>query len=191
MPDRHRQKKSKYTLDRQMPGAFEGETVTRRTMMNLVANGAGAVAAAAFTLPALGFALAPIFKRQVWTWQPVGHPADFTEAYYVTKVINITPGIGEAGNTIAYVRKRDPAIDLEPEDQYNHFVALSDRCMHLGCPVRYVQAARAVHLPVPRRRVRLPRDGRRRAAGPAAGPLLHAVERDHRPRRARPAVLGQ
>ena len=59
----------------------------------------------------------------------------------MTKVITITPGIGEAGNTIAYVRARNPAIDKEPEDQYNHWVALSDRCMHLGCPVRYVQAA--------------------------------------------------
>ncbi len=141
MPDRHRETKSKYTLDRGIPGAFEGETVTRRRLMVLGANGVGAVAAAAFTLPALGFAIAPIFKRQAWTWQAIGTPADFTQAVYQTKVITITPGIGEAGNTIAYVRQRNPAIDTEPEDQYNHWVALSDRCMHLGCPVRYVQAA--------------------------------------------------
>jgi menaquinol-cytochrome c reductase iron-sulfur subunit len=141
VPDRHKERKSKYTLDRGMPGAFEGETVTRRRLMNLAANGAGAVAVAAFALPALGFAIAPIFKRQQWTWQPVGRPADFTDSDYVTKIINVVPGIGEAGNTVAYVRKRNPAIDKEPEDQYNHFVALSDKCMHLGCPVRYVQAA--------------------------------------------------
>jgi Rieske Fe-S protein len=109
--------------------------------MVLGANGVGVVATAAFTLPALGFALAPIFKRQAWTWQAIGSPADFTQNIYQTKVITITPGIGEAGNTIAYVRQRDPSIDTEPEDQYNHWVALSDRCMHLGCPVRYVQAA--------------------------------------------------
>jgi len=124
-----------------MPGAFEGETVTRRRLMNLAANGAGAVAAAAFTLPALGFAIAPIFKRQQWSWQAVGTPDDFTDSDYVTKIINLVPGIGEAGNSVAYVRARNPAIDKEPEDQYNHWVALSDRCMHLGCPVRYVQAA--------------------------------------------------
>ena len=99
------------------------------------------MAAAAFTLPALGFAIAPIFKREPWTWQPIGRPSDFPENTYMTKVITITPGIGEAGNTIAYVRARDPKIDTEPEDQYNHFVALSSRCMHLGCPVRYVSAA--------------------------------------------------
>ena len=68
MPDRRREKKSKYTADRNIPGAFEGETVTRRRLMNLAANGAGAVAVAAFTLPALGFAIAPIFKREEGSW---------------------------------------------------------------------------------------------------------------------------
>lgn len=141
MPDRHSQAKSKYTVDRGIPGAFEGETVTRRRLMNLAANGAGAVAAAAFTLPALGFALAPVFHQESWTWQPIGPPSDFPDSTYQNRVITISPGIGEAGNTTIYVRSRDPAVDTEPEDQYNRFVALSDRCMHLGCPVRYVAAA--------------------------------------------------
>src|SRR5205085_7647158 len=126
---------------RNIPGSYEGETVTRRRFMNLAANGAGAVATAAFALPALGFAIAPIFKHAPWEWQPVGRPVDFPASTYMTKVITITPGIGEAGNTIAYIRARNPSIDKEPEDQYNHFVALSSRCMHLGCPVRYVSAA--------------------------------------------------
>jgi menaquinol-cytochrome c reductase iron-sulfur subunit len=124
-----------------MPGAFEAETVTRRRFMNVAAQGSGLVAVAAFTLPALGFALGPIFSRVPFDWQPIGPPSDFTEATYTTKVIVIVQGIGEAGNSIAYVRARDPAIDTEAEDQYNHWVALSSRCMHLGCPVRFVAAA--------------------------------------------------
>ncbi len=56
MPDRRQLPKSKYTADRNMPGAFEGETVTRRRLMTLTVHGAGAVAASAFVLPALGFA---------------------------------------------------------------------------------------------------------------------------------------
>ncbi len=124
-----------------MPGAFAGETVNRRRFMNLVTQGSGAVAAMAFTLPALGFALGPIFSRVPFDWQPIGPPDDFTKQTYATKVIVIVQGIGEAGNSIAYVRTRDPAIDTEPEDQYNHWVALSSRCMHLGCPVRFVAAA--------------------------------------------------
>jgi menaquinol-cytochrome c reductase iron-sulfur subunit len=142
VPDRHQEGlKSKYTADRQMPGAFEGETITRRRFMTAVTHGSGGIAAAAFTLPVLGFAIGPLFSREPFTWQPIGKPSDFTDDSYVTKVITIVQGIGEAGNSIAYVRTRNPAIDTEPEDQYNHYVALSSRCMHLGCPVRYVSAA--------------------------------------------------
>src|ERR1700704_1892725 len=82
-------RKSKYTADRGMPGAFEGETVTRRRFMNLATNGAGAVAAAAFTLPALGFAIGPIFSRVPFNWQPIGPPSDFTESTYVTRIVTI------------------------------------------------------------------------------------------------------
>jgi Rieske Fe-S protein len=124
-----------------MPGAFEGETVTRRRFMTATVHTAGAVTAAAFTLPALAFAMGPLFSREPFSWQAIGPPSDFTETAYVTKVLTIVQGIGEAGKSIAYVRTRDPAIDTEPEDQYNHWIALSSRCMHLGCPVRYVQAA--------------------------------------------------
>ncbi len=141
MPDRHAEAKSKYTLDRGMPGAFEGETVTRRRFMNVTAQGAGIVATVAIVLPAAGFAIGPIFSREKWVWQPIGTPADFTDADYVIRVITLDPNVGEAGKTIAYVRSRNPAIDTEHADQYNQFVALSSRCMHLGCPVRYTPAA--------------------------------------------------
>jgi menaquinol-cytochrome c reductase iron-sulfur subunit len=139
--DRHKAVKSKYTAERQMPGSFEGETVSRRRFMELVTHSAGAVAAASFALPALGFAIGPIFSREPFNWQPIGTPSDFPDSTYTVRVITIVQGIGEAGKSIAYVRARNPAIDTEPEDQYNHFVALSSRCMHLGCPVRFVAAA--------------------------------------------------
>jgi menaquinol-cytochrome c reductase iron-sulfur subunit len=139
--DRHKAGKSKYTADRQMPGAFDGETVTRRRFMGAVTHGAGGVAAMAFTLPALGFALGPIFSREPFNWQPIGPPRNFVDSTYVVRVITIVQGLGEAGKSIAYVRTRNPAIDTEREDQYNHWIALSSRCMHLGCPVRFVQAA--------------------------------------------------
>ena len=140
MADR-RTTKSKYTTDRQVPGAFEGETVTRRRFMTGTAHTAGAVAASAFALPALGFALGPVFEKQEQSWQAVGAPADFTVETYVPKVITVADGIGQAGKTTVYVRERNPEIDVEKADEYNAFIAVSTRCAHLGCPVRFVEAA--------------------------------------------------
>jgi len=109
--------------------------------MTGVAHGAGGVAAAAFTLPALGFALAPVLKATQMPWQAIGRPGDFPTDNYVAKVITLVSGVGEAGKSLAYVRTRNPAIDTEPEDQYNRWIALSNRCAHLGCPVRWVAPA--------------------------------------------------
>ncbi len=63
MADKHDKHKSKYTADRLIPGAFEGETVTR------------------------------------------------------------------------------PTIDTDPYDRDTPFIAISSRCAHVGCPVRWVDAA--------------------------------------------------
>jgi menaquinol-cytochrome c reductase iron-sulfur subunit len=141
LPDRHSQTKSKYTVDRQIPGAFEGETVTRRRFMVGTTHVAGAVAVSAIALPAIGFALGPIFEEKEVEWQPVGPQGDFPNDRYVPKIITETEGIGVVGQTTVYMRARNPDIDTDPEDQYNQIVAISTRCMHLGCPVRYVGAS--------------------------------------------------
>ena len=141
MEDKHKAAKSKYTVDRGIPGAFEGETVTRRRVMGMSVHAAGGLTAAAFTLPALGFALGPIFSREPFEWQPIGPPSDFPNDTYATRIVTIVPGLGEIGRSTAYVRARNPAIDTEPADKYNQFIAISSRCMHLGCPVRYTAAA--------------------------------------------------
>ena len=141
MADDRRQTKSKYTSDRLIPGSFEGETVTRRRFMGVTVNVAGAVAVSAIALPALGFALGPVFERTELKWQAVGAPDEFPDNTYVPKVITIVAGIGQAGKSTAYVRKRNPSIDTDKPDKYNQYVAISTRCMHLGCPVRFVEAA--------------------------------------------------
>lgn len=141
LASKHEQHKSKYTLDRGMPGAFEGETVTRRRFMNIGGQAAGGIAAASFLLPALGFAIGPIFKSEPHTWETVGPVGDFPDNNYIPTVITITPGIGEAGKTTVYVRKRNPAIDTDRADRDAAFIAISTRCAHLGCPVRWVDAA--------------------------------------------------
>ncbi len=136
--DKHK-RSSPYTADRGIPGAFEGETVTRRRFMGASTHALGGVAAAAFALPALGFALGPVFERQKQPWQSIGPLDDFTKDTYDPRVIQIVSGIGEAGKTTVYVRLRNPEIDTE--DEASAAIIISTRCNHLGCPVRFTEAA--------------------------------------------------
>lgn len=138
---------SKYTRDRQLPGAFEGETVTRRRFINGTAQAAGVIAAATIILPALGFAIGPVFSQASDTWQPVGPVSRFNSVSYMPEVITIEPGVGEAGNSIAYVRLHNAAIDGPVKDRYDHVIAISSRCVHVGCPVRWVAGARSFVCP--------------------------------------------
>jgi len=96
-----KKKKSRYTADRGVAGAYEGETMTRRGLMTGGALAAGGIATAAFGLPALGFAVGPLLENQEpEVWQDVGPESDFTTDSYVPRVINIVAEIGESGRAL-------------------------------------------------------------------------------------------
>ena len=143
-PPKQADKKSRYTTERGIAGAFEGETVTRRRFMEGTALAAGGIATAAFALPALGFALGPVFEdRSRENWQDVGPEDDFDDTAYVQRVMNISPDIGEAGKTTLYIRRsgeKDRSLSDKGKTPLP-YVAISTRCAHLGCPVRYIQAS--------------------------------------------------
>ena len=139
-PQRPTAKRSRYTADRGTPGAFEGETVTRRRFMTGGALAAGGIASAAFGLPALGFALGPVFEdASPERFRDVGPERDFNPDSYVPRVITVDAATGEAGKTTIYVRRSNPSKDTDRLNQ--PYVAISTRCTHLGCPVRYVLAS--------------------------------------------------
>ncbi|MBA2752146.1 MAG: Rieske 2Fe-2S domain-containing protein, partial [Actinobacteria bacterium] len=69
----------------------------------------------------------------------VGPVANFTEDTYKPVTLTIVEDIGEAGKTTAYVRKSTGDDEIDGEDG---FVAISTRCAHLGCPVRFIQASK-------------------------------------------------
>ena len=126
-------------------GYFEGESMTRRKVFAVAGQALGGAAGAAVALPAIGFAVAPIFDKPEEDWQAVGPVDTFVPDTYKARVITIVQGIGEAGKTTVYVRQGSPDLvlnedsgEMETEDMY---IAISTRCAHLGCPVRFVQAA--------------------------------------------------
>ncbi len=118
-------------------GYFEGESMTRRKVFAVAGQAVGGVALAAVALPALGFAIAPIFDQPEEDWQAVGLLDDFVPETYKPRVITIVEGIGEAGKSTVYVRQGSPDLGEDPAS----YIAITTRCAHLGCPVRFVQAA--------------------------------------------------
>jgi menaquinol-cytochrome c reductase iron-sulfur subunit len=119
--------------------------MTRRRVFTVAAQGLGGVAGAAVVLPAVGFALAPVFEREDEIWQSVGSLDEFSPDVYVPRIITVVEGIGEVGKTTAYIRQGNPALSKQepdlPQESAEEYIAISTRCAHAGCPVRFVQAA--------------------------------------------------
>lgn len=126
------------TVDKPKPaGYYEGESMTRRNAFIVGGQALGGLAGAALALPVVGFAVAPILETPEETWQKVGKLAEFPANSYKAVVITIRSGIGEAGKTTAYVRAGSADLGEDPDS----YVAVSTRCAHLGCPVRFYEAA--------------------------------------------------
>jgi menaquinol-cytochrome c reductase iron-sulfur subunit len=126
-------------------GYFEGESMNRRTAFTVGVQALGGIAGAAIVLPAIGFAAAPLFEEEKETWQAVGATTDFSPDTYRSVVITIVPNIGETGKTTVYVRQGNPQVTANqtkyPPESPDEFIAISTRCAHVGCPVRFVQAS--------------------------------------------------
>jgi menaquinol-cytochrome c reductase iron-sulfur subunit len=119
------------------PGYFEGESMTRRRAFTVLGQALGGVAGAAVVLPAVGFAVAPIFEQEDVIWEPVGSTDQFTADTYRPVIVTLVEGTGESGKNTAYVRRGSENFGEKPTE----FVAVSNRCAHAGCPTRFVEAA--------------------------------------------------
>jgi menaquinol-cytochrome c reductase iron-sulfur subunit len=113
--------------------------MTRRNVFIVAGQALGGVAAVGVLLPVVGFAVAPILETPEETWVGVGSPDDFEVNTYRAVTLTIRSGIGEAGKTTAYVRAASEDLGEDPAE--TPFIAVSTRCAHLGCPVRFINAA--------------------------------------------------
>nr|WP_246851503.1 Rieske (2Fe-2S) protein [Patulibacter sp. SYSU D01012] len=110
--------------------------------MVLTANVTAGVAIGGIALSAVGFAAGQPFVEVDTGWHDVGPLDEIPDDTYAPRVITLDPEIGQVGKSTVYVRKRNERVDKEPADEWNKIIAISSRCMHMGCPARYVQAAK-------------------------------------------------
>ena len=93
--------------------------------------GLGGVITGLVALPVAGFAVAPAFVGQGQDEIDLGPIDEFPEGEFTIATFLANPEEGEVSRRTAYIRNNGFAKNGEPS-----FTILSNRCVHLGCPVQ-------------------------------------------------------
>jgi Rieske Fe-S protein len=121
-----------HKADPAIPEPGEGEIIKypRSKFLEAVTLGLGGVIGGVVTVPVLGFTVLPPFIKQGHPDIDVGALDDFPENKYVITTFMLDPAQGEVSRRTAYIRNNG-LLDGKPS-----FTILSNRCVHLGCPVQ-------------------------------------------------------
>jgi Rieske Fe-S protein len=117
-------------------GAADGSTSTRGDFFAGAATiGVGGIMSAVIAVPALAFVLAPVFKTGSYDEVDLGPISNFPEnsghTYQTVTFESINGDTSGMGRRVAFIRNDGAGSDGKPT-----FTALSNTCMHLGCPVQ-------------------------------------------------------
>ena len=115
-----------------VPEPGEGEIVRfpRSRFLEGATLGIGGLIGGIVTLPVAGFALLPTFTEVGTEEIDVGPLDDFPENQFVITTFLLDPEQGEVSRRTAYIRNNG-LLEGVPS-----FTILSNRCVHLGCPVQ-------------------------------------------------------
>lgn len=108
----------------------ELETYGRGTFLGLTTLGLGGVITGLVALPVAGFAVLPAFVGQGTDDIDIGPIDDYPEGEFIVATFLSDPEQGEVSRRTAYVRNNGA------KDGLPSFTILSNRCVHLGCPVQ-------------------------------------------------------
>ncbi len=108
----------------------ELETYGRGTFLSLTTLGLGGVITGLVAVPVTAFAVLPAFVGQGTDDIDIGPIDDYPEGEFVVATFLSDPEQGEVSRHTAYVRNNG-FKDGQPS-----FTILSNRCVHLGCPVQ-------------------------------------------------------
>ena len=113
-----------------MPEPEPGERFPRSVFLEGATLGLGAVIGGIVTAPAIGFALLPAFTDDAADEIDLGPIENFKEGEFNVATFLANPKAGEVSRRTAYVRNNG-MVNGKPS-----FTVLSNRCVHLGCPVQ-------------------------------------------------------
>jgi Rieske Fe-S protein len=102
----------------------------RNVFLELSTLGIGAAIGGIVTLPVLGFMVLPAFTNQGTDDVDVGAVNDFPEGQFVITTFLLAPEQGEVSRRTVYIRNNG-TLEGQPS-----FTIISNRCVHLGCPVQ-------------------------------------------------------
>ena len=143
------------------------EEMSRRQFLSRLTITAGVIGAALIGIPIIGFLFTPLIKKSALVWRDVGA----LDQFKVGDTVVVTyldpsplPWAGVSARSAAWVRRVN-------QDQ---FIAFSDNCTHLGCPVRWLPSAELFMCPC--HGGVYDRDGNP-VAGPPPRPLAHVPVR--------------
>jgi Rieske Fe-S protein len=108
----------------------EIETYPRSTFLSLSTLGLGGVITGIVAAPVTVFAIGPAFVGQGEEEIDIGPLEDYPEGNFVIATFMARPDEGEVSRRTAYVRYNGT------QDGRPSFTILSNRCVHLGCPVQ-------------------------------------------------------
>jgi menaquinol-cytochrome c reductase iron-sulfur subunit len=109
---------------------LEVERFPRSKFLEATTLGVGGLIGGLVTVPVLGFAVVPAFLDQGTDDVDLGPLENFPEGKFVITKFLLDPAEGEVSSRTAYIRNNGAANGVPS------FTIVSNRCVHLGCPVQ-------------------------------------------------------
>ena len=110
--------------------------VTRSVFLEGATLGLGAAIGGLITLPVAGFAVLPGFLGQTQHKVDLGPIEKFPLGKWFIATFIVDPAEGEVSRRTAFIRNNGNVADPETKQQVPSFTIISNRCVHLGCPVQ-------------------------------------------------------